>query len=132
MIESDDNLQRIDIIVGIDKLGYQTEIQERRMIVILELPPDYVKLCSYAEINSQLKNLTVLILSPLDIIITKISRYAPKDMPDLTNTLLRYKLPLEIIEERFKQYLRRYGGNKREFASKFEDFKELYSEVMKS
>lgn len=130
MIESDDELLRVDVIVSFHKMGYSTEIQEKGTIVLFDLPPDYIKRAISYDKNDSFKNLRLLILSPLDVLLTKLSRYEQKDRVDIAAILMTFKFSWAEIEARFKLYESLYRGNKEMLKQKFESFREQYDALM--
>ncbi|MBI4139355.1 hypothetical protein HY483_00145 [Candidatus Woesearchaeota archaeon] len=129
IIESRKSYDKVDLTVEIYNQGYKTEIQEKGIIVVLTLPADYVECCSSISKNASFKNLRVLILSPVDIIITKMARFIRKDRIDITKVLLQYKPSLQEIEARFQKYLDLNKGQRAELLKKFGEFKKLYTKV---
>lgn len=130
IIESDSNLLHAIVTVAILNLGYETQIQRRGKIVTYNLPSNYVEKSITADINKNFKNLTILILSPLDILISKLGRYVDKDIEDIARILLTCRYPLEQIEARFKEFYDKYGGDKKQFTANFEKFKRQYKQVL--
>ena len=93
------------------------------------MPSDYVEWCSTSLETSKFKHLRVLILSPVDIIITKMARFIRKDRVDITKVLLQYKPSFQEIEVRFQQYLSLNQGQRAELLKKFEALKKLYKKI---
>ena len=131
VVESESLELKNFVTADIFGLGYYADVFFNREIVgIIHPPADYIKKGSIAEISSSLKNIRVVILSPIDIIITKLPRYVEKYQKDIQRILIKYHPSIEKIEKRFKQYLKLYSGQKEEFELKFETFKQQYKLVM--
>ncbi len=127
--ETDDYLLRIDVIVALDKLGFPAEIQEKGTIVMFTLPDDYLDNAIPYDRNGEFQKLKLFILSPLDILITKLSRYEQKDRIDITVVLLHYRFTWKQIESRFRLFEKLYGGNKEQLKINFDFFREQYDEL---
>lgn len=76
-----------------------------------KLPPDYIKLTlDYKKVK--LKHITLKILNPVDLIITKVGRSNPVDITDITNLIRVYKIDKKLLTERFAYFLNNFKGNK--------------------
>ena len=130
IIEDSDPLIKADIITTIYKQGVETQLQDPGTIVIYKLPKDYrKKSLEDKELNKNFTKINIKILTPIDIIITKLNRFEPKDITDITNILNNTKYDLKIIEKRFKQYYNLFPGNKQKLMNHFIQFKELYNKI---
>ncbi len=83
-------------------------IQANGRINLQKLPSDYQNMCQ--EVNGY-ENLRVRILSPIDIILTKVGRLAEKDIADITQLIKKYKPTRKELQERFNLYVKGYDGN---------------------
>ncbi|MBI4145855.1 hypothetical protein HY489_00800 [Candidatus Woesearchaeota archaeon] len=131
MIEHDDVVLKAEITAIIYKLGFETQIQDKGTVVMFDLPPDYAYKSLASEFNALFKNLKLLVLSPIDILITKLGRYAQKDKIDIENIVLRYRPMWEEIEQRFAIFLEKYHGNKKQLQKNFNTFKKQYLILIK-
>ena len=130
IIKDSDPLLKADIIVGIYKQGAETQIQDPGTIVTYELPKDYlINAIDDKELNKNFTKIRIKILTPLDIIITKINRFDAKDRIDIISVLNRNKYDFQTIENRFNQYHNLFHGNKQKLMKHFFEFKQLYDEL---
>ena len=121
-----------DLTLKILDSGYDVQIQDQGKIVLFRLPPDYLALAKPSEINSLFSNLQVYILSPIDLLVSKLSRYNTKDYFDINALLLRYRFTIEEIKNRYGQYQLLYKGDLKKLDMNFATFEKQYAETMKS
>ena len=85
ILENPDPLLKVDIILHITTAGVDTQIQDPGTIVMFELPHDYKRtVLEDKELNRLFTKIQIKILPPLDVLITKLSRFDPKDIKDIT------------------------------------------------
>lgn len=84
----------------------------------LELPADYLDICSDPE-EEGFKNIKLKILSPIDIVLTKVGRLADKDLQDIKTLVEEYNIPRQALEQRYQLYLQGYDGNPKRMKENF-------------
>ncbi len=132
ILEKKDPVLKAAVTVEFWNRGYDIQIQEKGLIVVTVLPKDYQKRSlEDEEISQKLRNIKLRILSPLDIILTKLARFDTKDKKDIAGILEKFNFTFDVIERRFQQYHRIYKGGKKEYAEKFEEFRKFYSELLR-
>lgn len=86
-------------------------------IFTLQLPQDYIfRSRSHPQ---TFKNITLKILSPIDIIITKTARLNQRDIEDIETIIKHKKINKTQLIERFHQIKTTYAGNERIFEENF-------------
>ncbi len=86
-------------------------------IIEQSLPSNYSKLANIVE--EEYKNITLKVLNPVDIIITKIGRCNERDIEDIVAVQNKYHFSKEKLQKRFNLYLKKYTGNKNEYRANF-------------
>lgn len=127
MMENNDPVLKADITVLIYRAGAETQIQDKGVIIVHPLPPNYLnKYIFDKKLNSKFQNLSLYIMDPIDLIVTKIHRYDDKDVQDIASILLIIKPKFEDIEKRFNEFISLYKGKKDDILQKFELFRKQY------
>ncbi|MBS3158279.1 hypothetical protein J4206_03250 [Candidatus Woesearchaeota archaeon] len=128
IIDDPDKVLKAEVTVGIYAQGYEGQIQDPGVIVTTILPKDYIqKSLEDKEISKQLTKIKLRILSPLDVILTKLARFDEKDIVDITAILKTFRYTWKIMKTRYSQYLKlRKGREHDEYITNFERLKLLY------
>ncbi len=92
------------------------------------LPPDYSAISlDYQSVN--LENITLKILNPVDLVITKVGRLDEQDIKDIHNLIGIYKIDKTFLETRFNYFLNSFTGNKFKLSNNFNNVcKEVYGD----
>jgi predicted nucleotidyltransferase len=92
-------------------------------IIELKLPDDYYVIAK--KLNTSFKHITLKILDPIDLILTKANRCNRRDIEDIKEICKKYNLSLKKLKTRFKIYLKNYSGSKENYKSNFNFICEL-------
>jgi len=130
VLENNDPILKADILLYLEKQGYSGHIQDRGTIVSYNLPEDYLaKAKKTYGINRNLKHIELLVMNPIDLIISKLARYNTADKQDITQLLNHFNPSWRKIKQRFNQFYDRFQGNKANLQFKFELFSSLFKEL---
>lgn len=83
-----------------------------------QLPDDYVDISTkYKEVD--FNNITLKMLNPLDIIITKAARYNERDEEDIATLVKTKQIDKNKLMKRFKDVLKTYAGSEENYEHNF-------------
>ena len=103
-IPSEDDFKEFNRINDKIKPGVKIDSWSSNMIFSEILPEDYVK--SAIEYKTSFKKIDVRILSPIDIICSKISRFDEADMEDIRDCIKYANITKDHLTKRASQYSR--------------------------
>lgn len=122
---SDDKLCEVVEKISQDFNGARIDVWSTKEMLIsdgrinrLELPKDYMDMCDIPD-EEVFKYIRLRILSPIDIILTKVGRLADKDIKDMKTLVDTYKIPRQALEKRYQLYLQGYDGNPKKMKENF-------------
>lgn len=123
-LSEEENIPRkdIDYWIGGEILFVKGQWLESR------LPPDYLTIAlDYKNIN--LEHITLKILNPVDLVVTKVGRFNDQDRIDIPNLIKIYNINKQLLEDRFSYFVNSYTGNKAPMINNFNFIlKEYYSD----
>ena len=113
-----DNFALISLIDK--KIGgkFRLDMFSNGHIYILQLPKDYA--AKSRHVKEQFKNLTVKLLSPIDIILTKTSRLNERDLEDIRSLVSKNRIDKNKLIERYELVKDTYAGSNAAFQDRFE------------
>ncbi len=91
--------------------GFKVDVWDNGMVFSQDLPEDYLK--KSKPIRTNMKNMKLRALDPLDIIVTKIGRLNEKDKEDIATCIKKFKITKDQIKKRSKQVI--YTGREENY-----------------
>ena len=91
--------------------GFRVDVFRDGVVFVTILPDDYLQ--KSKQIATNLKNIDLRALDPVDIIVTKIARLDERDEQDIRSCIANFKITREQIEQRAKDM--NYAGNDKVF-----------------
>jgi hypothetical protein len=110
-IPDKDDYKEFKILYEKIRPGVIIDFYGSNMVFSEVLPEDYIKKVS--TYKTDLKNIEILILSPIDIICSKISRSNESDIEDIRECIQNFNIKKEEIIKRARMYER--AGNDKAF-----------------
>ena len=110
-----------DLILSIDKKitkPFRLDLFREGYIFILQLPEDYV--AKSKPFTTNFKNLSLRLLSPIDLIITKASRLNERDLEDIKSLVSKKRINKKKLIERSTIVQESYPGRSAEIQDRFE------------
>jgi len=96
-----EDLARLRKVLKRMPIGYKIDMYEDGLIFTQRLPDDHVM--KAIPIKTELKNIDLLALHPLDIIVTKIGRLSERDEEDIKTCIERYHIMKKDVKKRGAQ-----------------------------
>ena len=87
--------------------GFRVDVFRDGAVFVTLLPDDYLKKAK--SITTNLKNIDLRVLNPVDIIITKIARLDDRDEQDIESCITNFHITQKQIEQRARDI--NYAGN---------------------
>lgn len=100
------------------KSDFRLDLFTEGYIYILQLPEDYIT--KSRPVKEPFRNLTVRLLSPIDIILTKASRLNERDLEDIRALVSRKRINKNKLIERYDMVKNTYAGSNVAFQNRFE------------
>ena len=107
------------LIKAIKKIedSFKIDLWHDGYIFTLQLPEDYI--ARSKTVKTGLKSITLKILSPSDIILTKVSRLNQRDIEDIESVIKNKKIDKKRLIGRFNIVKKSYAGSEKVYEENF-------------
>lgn len=92
---------------------------------------DYL-VSAYPHNEAEFPNIELKILNLHNILLMKIARFLPRDLDDVAKVLSLTDVNEKDLDQRFRYLIKYTMGDKTDFVEKYENFKRLYGNLLKS